>query len=41
MAHRRIKIVNESFEDANPKVEHGTKNICNYCICMLQQSYIL
>ncbi|KYN50747.1 hypothetical protein ALC56_10007 [Trachymyrmex septentrionalis] len=27
MVHRRIKIVNQIFEDANPKVEHGTKNI--------------
>jgi len=25
MAHKRIKIVNQIFEDANPKVEHGMK----------------
>jgi len=33
MSHRRIKIVNQIF-DANSKVEHDTKNIFNYCICI-------
>lgn len=27
MAHRRIKIVNQIFEDSTPKVEHGKKCI--------------
>jgi len=33
MAHRRIKIVNPIFENANSKVEHDTQNTFNYCIC--------
>ena len=35
MAYRRIKIVNQIFEDANSKVEHGMKNTFSYCICLL------
>ena len=30
MAHRRIKIVNQIFEDTNPKVEHGKTRYIYY-----------